>query len=166
MSPKSIKSRISRKVLSPEHAARWVHNFQKKGVKVVFTNGCFDLLHSGHVSYLGEARKMGDALLIALNGDASIRRLKGPNRPLVTLRDRAKVMASLEFVDVVTWFTASTPERLIKKLRPKVLVKGGDWAVDDIVGAEFVKSYGGIVKSLCYKKGTSTTELINKAKAL
>ena len=153
------------KVLSPEHAARWVRAFQKAGKRCVFTNGCFDLLHSGHVSYLEAASRLGDALVIALNADASVRRLKGQSRPLVALKDRAKVLASLECVDVVTWFTADTPERLIKKLMPKIYVKGGDWPVEKMIGAEFVRSYGGEVKSLPYMEGKSTTNLIDKAKS-
>lgn len=153
----------SNKILSPEHAARWVRNFQKDGDKIVFTNGCFDILHSGHVRYIEEARKLGDGLIIALNADASVRRLKGSQRPIVPLKDRARVVASLECVDVVTWFTADTPERLIRKIMPMVLVKGGDWDVDTIVGAEFVRSYGGEVRSLSYVGGKSTTNIIEKA---
>lgn len=132
------------------------------------TNGCFDLLHSGHVAYLDEARSLGDALLVALNSDASVRRLKGAQRPLVPLKDRSEVIASLECVDVVTWFTSDTPERLIKKILPKVLVKGGDWSEDKIVGGDIVKENGGTVKSLPYREGktTSTTKIINKAKNL
>ena len=155
----------AKKILSPEHAARWVRAFQKGGKKVVFTNGCFDLIHSGHVTYLEQARGLGDALIIALNTDASVRRLKGPDRPIVSLKDRARVVASLACVDVVTWFTADTPEKVIKKLLPKVLVKGGDWPVEKIVGADIVLANGGEVKSLGYTEGRSTTELINKARA-
>ena len=154
----------SKKILSPEHAARWVRAFQKNGKKVVFTNGCFDLLHSGHVSYLEKARQMGDGLVIALNTDASVRRLKGPDRPLVGLKDRARVIASLACVDVVTWFTADTPEKIIKKLLPKILVKGGDWPIDKIIGADIVIAHGGEVKSLEYIEGHSTTKLIDKAR--
>ena len=155
----------AKKILSPEHAARWVRSFQKNGKKVVFTNGCFDLIHSGHVTYLEQARQLGDALVIGLNTDASVRRIKGPDRPIVTLKDRAKVVASLACVDIVTWFTADTPEKVIKKLLPKVLVKGGDWSVDKIIGAEIVIAHGGEVKSLGYIEGKSTTNLINKARS-
>lgn len=154
----------SKKVLSPEHAARWIRKFQKSGKRVVFTNGCFDLLHSGHVTYLESARRNGDALLVALNSDASVRRLKGPTRPLVPLKDRARVIASLACVDAVTWFTADTPEKIIKKLLPKVLVKGGDWPIEKIVGADVVLEHGGEVKSLEYVEGRSTTRLIHKAR--
>lgn len=163
--PKVVQPTTSRKILSPEHAARWAKNFQKSGKKVVMTNGCFDLVHSGHVSYLDEARKLGDALVIALNSDASVKRLKGSKRPLLPLKERAEVIASLECVDAVTWFTADTPERLIKKIQPSVLVKGGDWPVEQIVGSEFVLSYGGSVKSLQFREGstTSTSKIIAKA---
>ncbi len=165
--PKAARPTTSRKILSPEHAARWVKNFQKSGKSVVMTNGCFDLVHSGHVSYLDEARQLGDALVIALNSDASIKRLKGSQRPLLPLKERAEVIASLECVDVVTWFTADTPEKLIKKIQPGVLVKGGDWTVDKIVGSDFVQSYGGDVKSLKYRIGstTSTSKIIAKAQS-
>src|SRR3989344_5066977 len=165
---KTPRPTTSRKILSPEHAARWAKRFQKTGKNVVMTNGCFDLLHSGHVAYLDEARGLGDALVVALNSDASVKRLKGPQRPLVPLQDRSQVIASLECVDVVTWFTSDTPEKLIRKLAPKVLVKGGDWTEDKIVGADFVRSYGGKVESLRYREGktTSTTKIINKAKNL
>jgi rfaE bifunctional protein nucleotidyltransferase chain/domain len=164
MSPSNSTPLSAKKILSPEHAARWVRSFQKGGKKVVFTNGCFDLIHSGHVTYLEQARQVGDALIIALNTDASVKRLKGPDRPIVTLKDRAKVIASLACVDVVTWFTADTPEKLIKKLLPKILVKGGDWPVEKIVGADIVLSHGGEVKSLDYIDGHSTTDLIRKAR--
>lgn len=168
MSPKvsaKVPPASAKKILSPEHAARWVKTFQKGGKRVVFTNGCFDLIHSGHVTYLEQARALGDALVIALNTDASVKRLKGPDRPLVPLKDRAKVVASLGCVDAVTWFTADTPEKLIKKLLPKILVKGGDWSVDKIIGADIVIAHGGEVKSLGYIEGRSTTKIINKARA-
>jgi rfaE bifunctional protein nucleotidyltransferase chain/domain len=168
MSKQQPRPTSSRKILSPEHAARWVKKIQKSGKTVVMTNGCFDLLHSGHVAYLDEARSLGDALIVALNSDASVRRLKGASRPLVQLKDRCTVIASLECVDAVTWFNSDTPERLIKKIAPKTLVKGGDWTEDKIVGADFVKSYGGTVKSLPYREGktTSTSKIISKAKNL
>jgi D-beta-D-heptose 7-phosphate kinase/D-beta-D-heptose 1-phosphate adenosyltransferase len=132
---------------------------------VVFTNGCFDLLHQGHVSYLAQARKLGDYLVVALNSDSSVRKLKGPGRPLNSLRDRMEVMASLECVDYVTWFSQDTPLALIKKIRPDILVKGGDWKANQIVGANDVLSWGGRVYSLPYVRGKSTTRLIAKAKA-
>src|SRR6218665_3947598 len=116
-----------KKIMAPAAAARWVKRLQKGGKKVVFTNGCFDLLHSGHVTYLEQARNLGDALVVALNGDESVRQLKGPGRPLVTLEDRAKVIAALGSVDCVTWFNESVPVKLVGKLQTKIYVKGGDY---------------------------------------
>lgn len=138
---------------------------RKKGQRVVFTNGCFDLLHSGHVAYLNEARKQGDLLVVALNSDDSVKRLKGPARPLNTLPDRAVVMAGLECVDHVTWFEDDTPLKAILALKPDVLVKGGDWKVDQIVGGREVQGWGGKVKSLNFVEGKSTTGIIAKARA-
>ncbi len=161
--PRSFSS-THNKVLSPQRAALWVKRMQKKGKKVVFTNGCFDLLHRGHITYLEQARAQGHALLVALNGDQSVRRLKGKSRPLVTLKDRARVMAALACVDCVTWFHEDTPVNLVKKLQPKIYVKGGDWDITAIPEYEVVKSYGGKAIALTFLKGRSTTKLIQKAK--
>jgi rfaE bifunctional protein nucleotidyltransferase chain/domain len=152
------------KVKSPAAAARWLRSLQKKGKKVVFTNGCFDLIHAGHVTYLEQARSLGDALVVALNGDESVKRLKGPGRPLNSLEDRSRVMAAIGAVDCVTWFHEDTPGELIGKLLPKVLVKGGDWPVEKIVGATAVIENGGKVKSLTFVEGRSTTNIIKKAR--
>jgi rfaE bifunctional protein nucleotidyltransferase chain/domain len=149
------------KIKSPDQLARLI---KKSKNKYVFTNGCFDLLHKGHVTYLEQARKLGAGLIVALNSDNSVRRLKGEGRPLNTLADRMDVMAALESVDYVTWFDADTPLELIRKLRPKVLVKGGDWRADQIVGGPDVISWGGKVKSLPYVEGKSTTQLIEKVR--
>ncbi|HEY8278640.1 MAG TPA: D-glycero-beta-D-manno-heptose 1-phosphate adenylyltransferase [Bdellovibrionota bacterium] len=154
----------SKKVLAPASASRWARAFQKKGKRVVFTNGCFDLLHSGHVTYLEQARRLGDALVVALNGDASVRRLKGKGRPLVTLKDRARVMAALECVDAVTWFHETTPVKLVARLKPKIYVKGGDWDVRKIPEYEVVAGYGGKALALNFVRGRSTTRLIQKAR--
>jgi rfaE bifunctional protein nucleotidyltransferase chain/domain len=154
--PRSIQSKIK----SPTALARI-----SKRKKFVFTNGCFDLLHPGHVSYLQQARKLGAGLIVALNSDDSVRMLnKGPGRPLNTLADRMEVIAALESVDYVTWFEEETPLLVIRKLRPKVLVKGGDWRADQIVGGTDVISWGGKVKSLPYVEGKSTTNIIKKMK--
>lgn len=152
------------KVLSPSKAKAWIRKTQASGKKVVFTNGCFDLLHAGHITYLEQARSLGDALLVALNGDASVRRLKGKDRPLVSLKDRLRVMAGLECVNAVTYFNQNTPGALIETLLPKILVKGGDWPVEKIVGAKAVLENGGEVKSLTFVKGRSTTKIIEKAR--
>lgn len=164
MTQKKLTSSV-KKILSPKRAAIWVRAKQKKGHKIVFTNGCFDLIHSGHVTYLEEARKLGHGLIVALNGDASVRKLKGKSRPLNTLADRARVMAALGCVDAVTWFTEETPQKIIDALLPKILVKGGDWPVEKMVGAQTVLAHGGKVKSLRYIAGKSTTNIIKKMKA-
>jgi len=146
-------------------AVRAARAAQRAGRRVVFTNGCFDLLHQGHIRYLEQARNLGDLLVVAINGDGSVRRLKGPGRPVVPAVQRAEVLAGLEAVDAVLVFHELDPERVIRAIRPDVLVKGGDWPVDRIVGAEFVLSRGGAVRSLPYVAGTSTTELIRRIAA-
>jgi rfaE bifunctional protein nucleotidyltransferase chain/domain len=141
---------------------RAVRRAQAAGRRVVFTNGCFDLLHRGHVRYLEQARALGDLLVVAVNSDASVRRLKGAGRPVVPADQRAEVLAALAAVDLVLVFDERDPGRVIRTLRPDVLVKGGDWPVDRIVGAEFVRSAGGTVRSLPYVEGASTTALIRR----
>lgn len=133
-----------------------------KNKKIVFTNGCFDILNAGHVMYLHEAKQLGDVLVVGLNSDGSVRQLKGQERPIVTEKNRAIVLSALESMDYVVIFNSRTPLELIKKIKPDVLVKGGDWKVKDIVGADFVLSYGGKVKSLPYVKGFSTCGLVHK----
>jgi rfaE bifunctional protein nucleotidyltransferase chain/domain len=135
-----------------------------KNKKIVFTNGCFDILHAGHISYLEKARSLGDVLVVGLNSDISVKRLKGKDRPIVSQKNRAKVLSALSCVDFIAIFDSVTPLKLIRSIKPDVLVKGGDWKVKDIVGAEFVQSYGGAVKSLPYIKGFSTRDLIRKIK--
>ncbi len=130
------------------------------GSRLVFTNGCFDLLHPGHLRYLAEARALGDFLLVGLNSDSSIRFLKGPLRPISLEGVRAEMLAGLAAVDAVVLFGEETPLALITALSPDILVKGGDWPVDRIVGAEIVKSRGGLVCSLSLAEGFSTTALI------
>lgn len=133
--------------------------------KVVFTNGCFDILHTGHVSYLNEARACGDILVIGLNSDASVKRLKGETRPVNSELDRKFVLENLKAVDYVFIFEEDTPLNLIKEINPNVLVKGGDWKVEQIVGSDFVIANGGEVKSLQFVNGYSTTNIINKINA-
>lgn len=130
--------------------------------RIVFTNGCFDILHRGHVTYLSEARKLGDLLVVGLNADASVKRLKGPERPINNETDRQYVLSQLKAVDFVEIFTEDTPLNLINKVKPKILVKGGDWKIDQIVGAKEVIANGGDVFSLNFVDGYSTTNLINK----
>lgn len=139
---------------------------QRSGKKVVFTNGCFDLLHVGHVRYLQEARAQGDLLVVGLNADASVRELKGPERPVQNEADRGEILAALACVDFVCLFAEDTPLNLIQKVKPDVLVKGGDWSIDKIVGSDFVIKNGGQVKSLQFVNGRSTTNLVEKIKKL
>lgn len=129
--------------------------------KVVFTNGCFDILHAGHVQYLEEARALGDFLLLGLNSDASISRLKGPKRPINSFADRALVLAGLRAIDLVVGFEEDTPYELIKAVAPDLLVKGGDWRPDQIVGSDLVLAAGGEVRSLSFKEGSSTTSIVD-----
>lgn len=135
---------------------------QNKGKKIVFTNGCFDILHRGHVTYLTEARKLGDLLVVGLNSDASVKRLKGADRPINNEADRRYVLSQLKAVDFVEIFNEDTPLNLILKVVPQILVKGGDWKIDQIVGAKEVLAAGGDVFSLNFVDGYSTTAIINK----
>ena len=131
--------------------------------KIVFTNGCFDLLHIGHVRYLQEAKKQGDLLLVGVNSDRSVSALKGPQRPIQTEKDRAEILAALGCVDFTVIFDEDTPEKLIHQVKPDVLVKGGDWKIEQIVGSDFVLASGGEVKSLIFVDGKLTTKIIEKA---
>ena len=139
---------------------------RREGKRLVFTNGCFDLLHPGHVSYLTQARSLGDALVVALNSDRSVRALKGEGRPILNQSERAEVIAALEAVDYVTIFDEETPRELIAAVLPDVLVKGGDWAVNEIVGREEVEAAGGDVMSLPYVEGSSTSDIIARIKGM
>lgn len=150
------------KIKSSRDLSRTLSSLRRRGKRIVFTNGCFDILHVGHVEYLSKARRLGDLLVIGLNSDSSVKKIKGKDRPINKESDRAKVLSSLYFVDYVTSFSESTPENLIKKVRPDILVKGGDWKVEDIVGSSFVRSYGGKVKSIPFVKGYSTTSIIER----
>jgi D-beta-D-heptose 7-phosphate kinase/D-beta-D-heptose 1-phosphate adenosyltransferase len=139
---------------------------RREGKRVVFTNGCFDLVHAGHVRYLTQARGLGDALIVGLNSDRSVRALKGEGRPILNESERAEVIAALEAVDYVVVFEEDTPQELIARLLPDVLVKGGDWPPDQIVGREEVEATGGRVVSLGYLKGSSTTDIIARIKEI
>jgi len=146
--------------LEPAKLAPILKNLQNQGKKVVFTNGVFDLLHLGHVTYLQKARDLGDLLVVALNSDASVKRIKGPLKPLLPLEERAEMLLALACVDYVTFFEDDTPFEAVKILRPDILVKGGDWAVDKIVGGDLVESWGGKVTNIPVVPGRSTTNLI------
>jgi len=152
-------TRARDKILTRAAAVRVVRAAQRRGERVVFTNGCFDLLHMGHVRSLEQARGFGDRLIVAMNSDAGVRRLKGAGRPLVPARQRAEVLAALECVDWVVIFTADTPLATIEALRPDVLAKGGDWKLAEIVGREQVEGWGGRVVRLRQVPGVRTTAL-------
>ncbi|MEW6074748.1 MAG: D-glycero-beta-D-manno-heptose 1-phosphate adenylyltransferase [Candidatus Omnitrophota bacterium] len=141
---------------------RIASRLRKSAKRIVFTNGCFDIIHYGHVKYLEEAARKADVLIVGVNSDSSVRRIKGNNRPLVCQRDRLRVVAALESVCFVVPFGQDTPLALIRMIRPHVLVKGADWKKKDIVGSEFVKSYGGKVETVRFVPGKSTTVLIKK----
>lgn len=150
------------KVLPLNHLQIERERLRQAGKKVVFTNGCFDLLHPGHVRYLQQARALGDALIVALNSDRSVRELKGDKRPILTEAERSEVMAALACVDFVTVFDEPTPREIISALLPDVLVKGGDWGIDAIVGREEVEAASGKVMSLAFVEGCSTTDVIER----
>ena len=152
-------------IVTKEELAELCEQFRNEGRKTVFTNGCFDIIHRGHVTYLYEAKKLADILIIGLNTDASVRRLaKGPGRPVNDEMDRAYVLSAIKPVDYVCLFDEDTPLELIQALKPDVLVKGGDYTRDTIVGADFVDGLGGTVKVIPLVEGKSTTNIINKMK--
>lgn len=142
--------------------AKIISVLKGRGKKIVFTNGCFDLLHSGHAQYLEEAKAKGDILVVAVNSDSSVRRIKGKARPIVNEDDRARLIAALESVDYVVIFNEDTPFETISAIKPDILVKGADWKISEIAGADFVKKCGGEVLRVNLLKGRSTTNLIKK----
>jgi len=149
---------MNTKILSNEE----LESIERIGKKVVFTNGCFDIIHTGHINYLYLAKAQGDILIVGLNSDDSVRRLKGAERPINAEKDRALVLSALEMIDYVVIFDEDTPYNLIKKIVPDVLVKGGDWKEEEIVGADIVKANSGEVKSLPFWDGYSTTNIVRK----
>ncbi len=149
-------------ILTLEEAILRFGPAKRNGRRIVFTNGCFDLLHPGHIGSLEQARALGDALVVAINSDASVRRLKGAGRPVLPERERAEILAGLECVDAVVIFDEPTPREVIARLLPDVLVKGGDWPGDQIVGREEVEAAGGRVVSVPVVAGYSTTEILRK----
>ena len=153
------------KIVDRNTALEIINEWKSQDNKVVFTNGCFDILHLGHVDYLEKARKLGDKLILGLNTDASVSRIKGPSRPIVNETSRSRVIASLEFVDLVVLFDEETPLELIEKLIPDVLVKGNDYLAENIVGANVVIKNGGKVETVALVEGYSTTNIVNKIKA-
>ncbi|MDD5731242.1 MAG: D-glycero-beta-D-manno-heptose 1-phosphate adenylyltransferase [Candidatus Omnitrophica bacterium] len=153
---------LEAKIKSLKPLRKITASLRSRGKKIVFTNGCFDLLHYGHVKYLQDAKAKGDILVVAINTDASVKKIKGPKRPIVGEKDRAKVIAALASVDYVTLFNEDTPLKTIRALKPDILVKGADWNKKAIVGSDLVSGYGGKVATINFIKGRSTTNLINK----
>lgn len=154
----------ARKIVTIQEAKTQVSEWQRAGSRVVFTNGCFDLIHLGHVDYLEKARMLGDKLVIGLNSDDSVSRFKGPERPLQDQISRARVLAAMQFIDLVVFFNEDTPLNLITELLPDILVKGSDYLADNIVGANVVKKNGGVVKTIDFVPGYSTTRIVEKIK--
>lgn len=153
----------SKMIVSKELIGKLSEELKQSGKRIVFTNGCFDIIHAGHVKYLAEARNMGDVLIVGMNTDESVRSIKGPTRPINNETDRAAVLEALRSVDIVTLFGEDTPELLIRSIVPDVLVKGGDYTYETIVGAEFVSANGGRVATIPLVEGKSTTNIIAKA---
>ncbi|MDI9867114.1 D-glycero-beta-D-manno-heptose 1-phosphate adenylyltransferase [Flectobacillus sp. DC10W] len=154
------------KICTLEQAINQVEKWQSEGKKIVFTNGCFDIVHLGHIDYLEKARNLGDKLVLGLNTDASVNRLKGPTRPVVNEYARSRMMAAFEFVDTVILFDEPTPLQVIEQVKPDILVKGDDYTVETIVGSDFVLEKGGEVKTISLVEGYSTSSLIQKIKQL
>lgn len=154
------------KIIAPAFLPVLCEELHRQEARIVFTNGVFDLLHPGHIQYLDAASKLGTHLIVALNSDQSVQRIKGPLRPVMKLEERLEVLAALECVRFTTWFDEDTPAEIITLVKPEVLVKGGDWQPESIVGKEFVESYGGRVLSLPFVSGYSTTSILEKISSL
>ena len=152
------------KIKTFQEASAQVKGWQHEGQHVVFTNGCFDIIHLGHVDYLEKARMLGDKLVIGLNSDDSVSRFKGPERPLQDQTSRARILASMQFVDLIVFFNEDTPLNLISEIKPNILVKGSDYLAENIVGADVVKKNGGVVKTIDFVPGYSTTRIVEKIK--
>jgi D-beta-D-heptose 7-phosphate kinase/D-beta-D-heptose 1-phosphate adenosyltransferase len=148
--------------ISPDELEPILNERRQRGERIVFTNGVFDLLHAGHIRYLADARALGDLLVVALNTDESVVRLKGPKRPLLPLAERAKILAALESVDYVTWFGEDTPLAIITRLLPDVLAKGGDYTPDTIVGRDVVEAHGGKTVAIPFVEGASSSAIIQR----
>ncbi|KOY86867.1 hypothetical protein AD998_12585 [bacterium 336/3] len=157
-------SNSSKKILSLSDLQNQVKTWQSQNEKVVFSNGCFDIVHLGHIDYLEKARNLGSRLVVGLNTDTSVKRLKGEKRPIVPEYARARMLAAMEFVDAVCYFEEDTPKSLIEAICPDILVKGDDYKVENIVGADFVLAHGGEVKTISLVDGFSTSKIIDKIK--
>lgn len=150
------------KINSLSSLIRKVKALKQKRKRIVFTNGCFDILHYGHIKYLADAKNKGDYLIVAVNSDSSVKKIKAKNRPVIGQFDRLKTVAALASVDFVILFNQDNPLKLIKAIKPDILIKGSDWSKDKIIGADFVRSYGGKVQTVNLVKGRSTSALIKK----
>ena len=157
---------IFKKILNDTELDAAIVSLKKSGKTIAFTNGCFDIIHLGHISLLQECSSYADILIVGLNSDNSVKRLKGSERPLNNQEARAKTLAAVQFIDYITLFDADTPIDLITRIKPDVLVKGGDWKPEQIIGADFVQSYGGSVKVVPFIEGYSTSILFDKLKQL
>jgi D-beta-D-heptose 7-phosphate kinase/D-beta-D-heptose 1-phosphate adenosyltransferase len=164
MSRKSLRARD--KILSESEVVSFCESYRSRNFRIVFTNGCFDILHLGHLRYLEEAKAMGDVLVVAVNSDLSVKQIKGSLRPILPETARAELIAGLHCVDAVTIFNTPDPLPLIMRIKPDVLVKGGDWHINAIVGKDFVESYGGKVATVPVINGFSTTDIINKIRSM
>lgn len=158
----NIEQIRNRKILDLEILKKQIAGLKLKGETIVFTNGCFDIIHSGHIHTLSEAKALGTKLIVGINSDASVKRLKGEKRPILSEDERALIVAALSFVDFVILFEEDTPYNLIKNLTPNILVKGGDYTIDEIVGADIVLQHGGKVEMIPFLTGFSTTNTIEK----
>ena len=156
--------KIESKIYSLHELLKRIEFWRTLGDKIVFTNGCFDILHQGHIHLLASCSQLGDRVIVGLNADTSVKELKGSSRPVNNQQSRAILLAATQFVDAVILFEESTPENLIHAIKPNVLVKGGDWKKEEIVGSNFVESYGGQVKTVPYLNGFSTTQTIERSK--
>ena len=155
---------IEKKIFSINRLANQVTSWKKGNQKIVFTNGCFDIIHRGHIEVLARTADLGDKLIVGLNSDSSIRKIKGQSRPIIDERSRALLLASFRFIDAVILFSEETPENLIRSLKPEVLAKGGDYKINEIVGNKIIKENGGRIVLIPFIDGFSSTKVINKIK--
>jgi rfaE bifunctional protein nucleotidyltransferase chain/domain len=156
--------KISSKIFQLNELLKRIEFWRTLGDKIVFTNGCFDILHEGHIHLLETCQQFGSRVIVGLNADSSVKELKGSSRPVNNQQSRAVLLAATQFTDAVIIFYELTPENLIHAIKPDVLVKGGDWSKNEIIGSHFVESYGGEVKTVPYLKGFSTTEIVERSK--
>ena len=161
-----LKMYTANKIVDKDFLAKESASLQSKGEKVVFTNGCFDIVHLGHIDYLEKAKSKGDILIVGLNSDASVKNIKGEDRPIIDQQSRGRLIAALSFVNYVVYFDEETPYELIKAIKPNVLIKGDDYNISNIVGSDIVMSNGGKVETVTLVKGYSTSNIIDKIKAL